>query len=326
MKSAFCKRALPLIAFTALALASLPATAGIYDSMVVFGDSLSDSGNAAALGAYNPGQVVSGNTYVPSAAYAPKTFSNGAVWASDVATALGVPLQPSQLGGTNYALGGATSTNLVTQANQYLSSGLASANALYVVEGGGNDARGALPIIAGCAGNVSCIGATVAATAATYVQNISLIVANLEKAGAKHIFVWDTPNLGISPAVTAAGGTAAGTGLAAAMNQALLAALGGDPDVSIFDIFGLGTSIFTNPAKYGFSNVTDACGAPNKCDPNTGEYWDGIHPTAFAHSVIADAFIAQAVPEPTTWAMIIVGFAGVGFMAYRRRNQTALAA
>jgi hypothetical protein len=28
------------------------------------------------------------------------------------------------------------------------------------------------------------------------------------------------------------------------------------------------------------------------------------------------------VPEPSTWAMMILGFAGVGFMAYRRRSQT----
>ena len=27
-----------------------------------------------------------------------------------------------------------------------------------------------------------------------------------------------------------------------------------------------------------------------------------------------------AVPEPSTWAMMILGFAGVGFMAYRRRS------
>ncbi len=30
-----------------------------------------------------------------------------------------------------------------------------------------------------------------------------------------------------------------------------------------------------------------------------------------------------AVPEPSTWAMMILGFAGVGYMAYRRRNQSA---
>jgi hypothetical protein len=31
--------------------------------------------------------------------------------------------------------------------------------------------------------------------------------------------------------------------------------------------------------------------------------------------------VASAVPEPSTWAMMILGFAGIGFMAYRRRNQ-----
>ena len=34
-------------------------------------------------------------------------------------------------------------------------------------------------------------------------------------------------------------------------------------------------------------------------------------------------FSVAAVPEPSTWAMMILGFAGVGFMAYRRRDQTA---
>jgi len=29
------------------------------------------------------------------------------------------------------------------------------------------------------------------------------------------------------------------------------------------------------------------------------------------------------VPEPSTWAMLLLGFAGVGFMSYRRRNQNA---
>jgi hypothetical protein len=30
------------------------------------------------------------------------------------------------------------------------------------------------------------------------------------------------------------------------------------------------------------------------------------------------------VPEPSTWAMMILGFFGVGFMAYRRRSQMSL--
>jgi hypothetical protein len=36
--------------------------------------------------------------------------------------------------------------------------------------------------------------------------------------------------------------------------------------------------------------------------------------------------IASAVPEPSTWAMLILGFAGVGFMAYRRNSKPALSA
>jgi hypothetical protein len=32
------------------------------------------------------------------------------------------------------------------------------------------------------------------------------------------------------------------------------------------------------------------------------------------------------VPEPSTWAMMILGFAGVGFIAYRRRSKPALMA
>jgi PEP-CTERM motif len=33
--------------------------------------------------------------------------------------------------------------------------------------------------------------------------------------------------------------------------------------------------------------------------------------------------VNPGVPEPSTWAMMILGFAGLGFMAYRRRNQSA---
>jgi outer membrane lipase/esterase len=328
MKHAFFGRALPLIAFTAFGLASLPATASIYDSLVVFGDSLSDSGNAAiAVG--SAAQTISGNDYVPSKPYIVNgfsgTFSNGPVWATDVAKAFNVPLSPSFAGGTNFALGGATSAGLVQQANAYFATthNSASPTALYVVEGGGNDARAALNMIAGCAGNAACVGATVAATAASFAANIGTIVDGLKAGGAQHIIVWDTPNLGLAPAVTAAGASGIGSTLATNMNVALAAELAGE-GVSIFDIYGLGTSIADNPSKFGFLNVTDACGAPsNACDPNTAVYWDGIHPTAFAHSVIADAFIANAVPEPSTWAMMILGFVGIGFLAYRRRNQSA---
>jgi hypothetical protein len=34
--------------------------------------------------------------------------------------------------------------------------------------------------------------------------------------------------------------------------------------------------------------------------------------------------VTSAVPEPSTWAMMILGFAGLGFMAYRRNAKPAL--
>ncbi|KRR20131.1 hypothetical protein CQ14_23025 [Bradyrhizobium lablabi] len=38
-------------------------------------------------------------------------------------------------------------------------------------------------------------------------------------------------------------------------------------------------------------------------------------------------FVTGAVPEPSTWAMMILGFAGVGFIAYRRKPKaTSIAA
>jgi hypothetical protein len=38
----------------------------------------------------------------------------------------------------------------------------------------------------------------------------------------------------------------------------------------------------------------------------------------------AVTLVTPGVPEPSTWAMMILGFFGVGFMAYRRKNQTVL--
>jgi hypothetical protein len=33
--------------------------------------------------------------------------------------------------------------------------------------------------------------------------------------------------------------------------------------------------------------------------------------------------ITAAVPEPSTWAMMLLGFAGLGFVAYRRKAKPA---
>jgi hypothetical protein len=40
---------------------------------------------------------------------------------------------------------------------------------------------------------------------------------------------------------------------------------------------------------------------------------------------ILDNVLLAAVPEPSTWALMVLGFAGVGYMTYRRRKVAALA-
>jgi hypothetical protein len=58
---------------------------------------------------------------------------------------------------------------------------------------------------------------------------------------------------------------------------------------------------------------------------SAGEAYLNIHTTNFPAGEIRG--FLHAVPEPSTWAMMILGFAGIGFMAYRRRKSTvALAA
>jgi outer membrane lipase/esterase len=323
------RRLLPALALVVAALAPWPASAGPFDTFVVFGDSISDNGNNAAAGLFDPLQVVTGNTYVPANTYASGVYSNGPVWASDFAAMIGLPLAPSLGGGTDFAFGGATTGtpgpgmggfpfSLLVQANQYLTAtgNHASPNGLYVIAGGGNDARAALTAIGGGAS----IPGTILATATSFAANVGAIVDALQAAGAQHIIVWDTPNLGLAPAVAAGGPAtvALATGLASSMNAALAARLAGEAGVTTFDIFGIGTQIAANPALFGFTNVTDACGAVAAANCNQYAYWDGIHPTAAAHRVIADAFAVTAVPEPETWLLFAGGLAVLGAFSRRR--------
>jgi hypothetical protein len=69
--------------------------------------------------------------------------------------------------------------------------------------------------------------------------------------------------------------------------------------------------------------------------------WEGLDPTGLSettfdnHSgeeagVLADILVGTpptGVPEPSTWAMMLVGFAGLGFAAFRtRKSERAIVA
>nr|WP_246294749.1 SGNH/GDSL hydrolase family protein [Schlegelella koreensis] len=306
-----------------IGVAAGAATAAPYTGVYVFGDSLSDSGNLAlAIGA-DPAQVVTSNGYIPARPYASGQFTNGNVWVRAFANGLGLASYglPSLAGGGDFAFGGArTATDppgsppsLATQEAMFLGSvgGVAPGSALYVLAGGGNDARDAL-VAAATSANP---GAVIAAAAAGFAQTMGLLVDTLQAAGAVDIIVWNIPNVGLTPAVRAqgAGATFLADQIARAMNGALQARLALESEVSVFDLYSLQNSLATNPSFYGLTNVADACGAVANCTPSSYLFWDGIHPTAAGHTWIAQGMLAiAAVPEPASAALVLTGLLLLG--------------
>jgi outer membrane lipase/esterase len=328
------KRLILASAATAATVCSIPALAA-YTGLVIFGDSLSDSGNnflaissqIAPAVPITPNAAITSNGFIPAFPYAGApipVYSNGPVWAEHFAGALGLQNKPSLLGGGNFAFGGAVTSgtigfpfSLTDQVVQFLGAtgGVAPSSFLYVVAGGGNNARAALSAIAGGAD----IFGTIGATAFSYATDVGNMVDSLQAAGAKDIVVWNTPNLGTAPAVIAQGVQAIGlgTGVASAMNGALNTRLAGEVGVQTFDLFGSVAGIIANPAAYGLSNVTDAC-IQGLCDASKYLFWDGIHPSARGHEILAQQMLAQVVPEPETYLLFALGLAALT-LVHRRR-------
>src|SRR4051794_11452037 len=158
---------------------------GAYSQVIVFGDSLSDTGN------------VNNQTFgiSPGSAYYQGRFSNGPVWVEDLATSLGLTAPTnSRGGGKDYAYGGAhtgggsitysiffTFPNVGTQISGYLAGNTPNANQLFVVWGGGNDFFD---------------GQT---NPAVVVNNVASHVTALANAGARNILVPNLPLLGEVP-------------------------------------------------------------------------------------------------------------------------------
>jgi hypothetical protein len=84
-----------------------------------------------------------------------------------------------------------------------------------------------------------------------------------------------------------------------------------------------------------FGTSTGACGNGNSGDFNIfGNGPPAPYGTWFFQLQTDNGFgdkllltsITATVPEPSTWAMMILGFAGIGYMAYRRKNKPSLMA
>ncbi|MDI6537238.1 autotransporter domain-containing protein [Pantoea ananatis] len=167
-----------LVALATVSALTTPLPAMAWDSLTVFGDSLSDTGNVGRF-TYNS--------------------ATNPLYDEILARQAGLSLQPSSQGGSNYAAGGAVAVpatnpqfNTQDQVARYLAStnGRADPNGLYIHWIGGNDlaAAVALPPLA-----TTLIDNSAGAAASQ--------VKALLNAGAGTVIVPTVPNVGTTPAL-----------------------------------------------------------------------------------------------------------------------------
>ena len=279
------------------------ASAQSFSNVVVFGDSLSDSGNAAAA---------SGLPLPPGTSF---TTNPDPVWAEIIAGAFGASGQNSLSRGPNYAFGGACmnpatpcdfddAPTVTEQIGQHLSlrGGRLDPNALYTIWGGLND------IADSALGDpLNALGHVLAAADVNAAQ-----IRRLREAGARHVVVFNMPDASLAP-FAAAQGPAAQAGLSALVaeyNKKLYAGIRENEEgVVPININVALTALAANPGRYGLTNVTGtACGAPDagsalsiQCGPagspfpvtyapganETYLFADRSHPSGAVHAMLA---------------------------------------
>ncbi len=314
-------RAWPLVLLPISLLSASPIS-----ELVVFGDSLSDNGNAfigtngaiPAPPAYTAGRFTDGPDTTPA------TKLMG-VWVEQLAVKMGLaPPQPFLLGGTNYAVGGsdsgfgtAPSPGLMAEVQTFLSSASkpAPSSALYVLWGGSGDLLGA----------TTPAGVLAAEPAA--IANLSTEISLLAAAGARDFLWLDLPPLGQIPRhLNSPLHNAEAQGSAqfrTDWQQAIAALEAANPGISItgLDVYALYNQIAANPAAFGLTNVTSSAQFQN-VNPDTYLFWDDEHPTTAGHAILANAAFAalegSAVPEP---ASILLLGGGIIALFWIRRSR-----
>ena len=285
------------LAVAAVGAVASTASAQSYDRLVVFGDSLSDNGNLyAATGGGTP----------TSPPYYQGRFSNGPVFTELLGFnagryTMGAPVT----GSVNYAFGGARTDSAMNppgMRNQLLAymgaGGTFGSNDLVSILGGANNIFQAFPI---AAGNPLTAQATMQAVASGAAADINFIVDSVASAGAGTILVTNLPRMGITPQFSANNplvgpqGSALADFAGTSFNSALLSGLFGvaaanpNTNIILMDLYKISDPLAGAPGAFGLTNVTDACfnGVTVCANPDSYLYWDGVHPTAAGHRLIA---------------------------------------
>lgn len=283
-----------------------------FDNLVVYGDSLSDSGNVFLLA---QGQAPD------QAQYWQGRWSNGPVWSEDLAGLMGLSnglilsqvitqQAPLPLFGSlffNNAFGGAKTgtgaqlpvVDFLDQVNQAVANQVTiPQNTLVAVWIGAND------FLSADLSTQQQVAAVIGNAINNIITGLTLLVNNM---GATDIAVFDLPDLGATPRNNGTPeGAAQGRAVSQAFNNALSQALGGfaagNPGVNIYPIssFDLFDKALAHPGLYGFTNTTAAALLSGKTFDEAQGYifWDPIHPTAQTHrqlaaTVYGDIFINE---------------------------------
>jgi len=315
-----------------LAVAGSPSRseAVAFTDVVVFGDSLSDSGNVSA--AVSP--VLAGVLGWPFGLPGPNYFggpgfgrlSNGPVYAELVAAHYGLSADPFLRGGGNFAFAGSSTTagaisglpSIVTQVDAYaglVGPGGADPNTLHILWAGANDLLDAADAAAATPGQAGTIYQdTVFGT----VGAIRDMIVDLRDAGARTVVVPNLPDLGLLPRERGGEKQTYLSGLTAGFNTILHFALGGIDGIDIIEIdtFDLFADLLADPAAFGIVNTTDTClsnalplflGFGTVCaNPDAYLFWDDLHPTAAVHAMLADA-VTEAIDDAFARAVARVG-------------------
>lgn len=348
--------------FGALALVAamgLPASANAslqtLSDLFVFGDSLSDGGNSGIVSRAATAGLPGGPVTYPPLPYYNGQYSNGPVaveylWQSYNGSA---SFTPSLAGGTNYAIGGATtglenvnsvssSTGPLAPAYNQLGNNwqlntftaqLAGrpfdpATSLFVVWLFPNDvlnyqATGKTP---GTVWGGPAVGpVSPDALIANGVNNVLTTVTYLASLGAQHFLVPNMPDLGKTPEFSGTPGERGLTELTQGFNSTLAYYLSlldtslTSAEIVQFDTYGVFDRIRQDPGAFGIKNTTQqciqnyfACAADNF----QWAFWDGVHPTTYAHSLLGAEFRAS-IPEPETILLVAIGLLGI-FVTRRR--------
>ena len=253
------------------------------NQLYVFGDSLSDVGTVFRA---------TGGMYPPHPTYYQGRYSNGRVWVEY----LGDRLSLSSSQTSNVACGGATTgrdrnsmvPGLLAQVQSFTQmQRQGDSKALYVLWAGANDYL---------QGVTSTRGP---------IENVTQAIASLNQVGAKKILVANLPDLGQLPSTR--NGSQAGTlsALTQAHNQGLRRSLKvliqqyPDLQIATLDANTLYQEAITNPAKFGFTDVTSPClvGTRACSAPEQYLFWDGIHPTTAAHRILGEAAFSALQSE-----------------------------